>query len=230
MFWQEETPKDRFRVPDDVIDLLFTIDCRELPVDHGYELSYALRKALPWISDDARIGVHTIHTAGSQNGWERPEHGTQNRIILSRRTKLMIRVPGEHSGRLQHELEGSRLDVGGCLLTVGSGKTKPLSKQTTLFSRFVVVREQMDENAFLHWVAGELDHMGVRVRKALCGKMLSVATPEGSLLTRSLMLADLTLEESLQLQQRGLGSHRYMGCGIFIPHKGVDAVKKLEDD
>ena len=57
-----------------------------------------------------------------------------------------------------------------------------------------------------------------------------MVTPEVSLLTRSLMLADLTLEESLRLQQQGLGTHRHMGCGIFIPHKGIDAVKKLDDD
>lgn len=230
MFWQEETSKGQFQVPDEIVDLVFSIDCRELPVDHGYELSYALRKALPWIADDARIGVHTVHTAGSQNGWERPEHGTQDRIMLSRRTKLTVRVPGEHTDRLQQELNGVTLDVGGCPLTVGRGKPKPLSKQTTLFSRFVVARQESDENAFLHWAARELDKMGIHIRKALCGKALSVTTPEDSLLTRSLMLADLTLEESLRLQQQGLGTHRHMGCGIFIPHKGIDAVKKLDDD
>jgi CRISPR/Cas system CSM-associated protein Csm4 (group 5 of RAMP superfamily) len=40
------------------------------------------------------------------------------------------------------------------------------------------------------------------------------------------MLASLTPDESLRLQQHGLGPHRTMGCGIFIPHKGIDAVKK----
>jgi CRISPR/Cas system CSM-associated protein Csm4 (group 5 of RAMP superfamily) len=40
------------------------------------------------------------------------------------------------------------------------------------------------------------------------------------------MLADLKPEESLRLQQQGLGPHRLMGCGIFIPHKGIDAVHK----
>jgi hypothetical protein len=44
------------------------------------------------------------------------------------------------------------------------------------------------------------------------------------------MLADLTAEESVRLQEQGLGPLRQMGCGIFIPHKGIDAVKKAEDD
>lgn len=230
MFWQEETSRDQFQVPDAIVDLVFSIDCRELPVDHAYALSYALRRALPWIADDDRIGVHAVHVAGSQNGWERPVHGSDQRLVLSRRTKLAIRVPSERRDALQGELEGATLDVAGCALTVGKGKIRPLSKQTTLFSRYVVIPGEQDENAFLHWAAAELKKRDIRVRKALCGKATSLQTPEGPLPTRSLMLADLTLEESLRLQQEGLGSHRHMGCGIFIPHKGIDAVKKSEDD
>jgi hypothetical protein len=40
------------------------------------------------------------------------------------------------------------------------------------------------------------------------------------------MLADLSTDESIRLQQQGLGPRRLMGCGIFIPHKGIDAVSK----
>ncbi|MBV5275414.1 MAG: type I-MYXAN CRISPR-associated protein Cas6/Cmx6, partial [Lamprocystis purpurea] len=48
----------------------------------------------------------------------------------------------------------------------------------------------------------------------------------GAITTRSLLLAGLKPDESLRLQQQGLGLHRLMGCGIFIPHKGIDAVGK----
>jgi hypothetical protein len=68
--------------------------------------------------------------------------------------------------------------------------------------------------------------MDIRVRKALCGKTTALAAPDGPIETRSLMLADLTPEESLRLQQQGLGPHRAMGCGLFIPHKGIAAVHK----
>jgi hypothetical protein len=44
------------------------------------------------------------------------------------------------------------------------------------------------------------------------------------------MLADLSAEESVRIQQEGIGPLRHMGCGIFIPHKGIDAVGKAEDD
>jgi CRISPR-associated protein Cas6 len=224
MFWQEETAKSQFQMPNQIIDLIFDIDCKTLPVDHAYDLSQALADALPWSRDDPRIGIHAIHVAGSQNGWERPEHGSGQRLVLSRRTKLTVRIPSDLAPQLQQALEGKTLDVGGFALSVGKSRPRPLSKQTTLFSRYVVVATHEDENTFLQWAVAELATNDIRVRKALCGKKTRLATPLGDLLTRSLMLADLSLEESVRLQQQGLGSHRHMGCGLFIPHKGIDAV------
>jgi CRISPR-associated protein Cas6 len=230
MFWQEETSKEHFQVPSDVVDVAFNIDCRELPVDHAYALSNAIRVRVPWIEAEGPVGIHTVHVAGSQNGWERPEHGTGNRILLSRRTKLVVRVPAALRERLTDELQGADLEVDGCPLKIGEAKVRPLSKQSTLFARYVVDSLDGDENAFLQWAVDRLREMDIRVRKALCGKTTPLATPDGMLHTRSLMLADLTVDESVRLQQQGLGSHRHLGCGIFIPHKGIDAVKKIDDD
>ena len=226
MFWQEDDSETACQVPDDVVDVLFTVDCKRLPVDHSYALSAALRSALPWMADDPAIGVHAVHVAGSQNGWERPEHGTDQHLILSRRTKLTIRVSRERMDALIDELRGANLDVAGCPLTVGEGKIRPLSKETTIFARYVLARARGNEEQFLSWAADELGAMGIHMRKALCGKETPLETPEGILHTRSLMLAGLTQEESVRLQQVGLGPRREMGCGIFIPHKGIDAVTK----
>jgi len=224
MFWQEEPPVDQFQIPNDVVDLMFDIDCRELPVDHAYTLAAAIVEALPWVGDDLRIGVHAVHGAGSQNGWERPEHGTASRLILSRRTRLTLRCPRERQADLERGLTGLTLEIGGCPMRVGKAHPKPLSKQTTLGARHVVIADRGDEDAFLEWAAAELRDMGIRVRKALCGRSVALATPDGPLATRSLMLAELSLDESLRLQQQGLGSHRALGCGIFLPHKGIGAV------
>jgi hypothetical protein len=50
--------------------------------------------------------------------------------------------------------------------------------------------------------------------------------PDGEIFTRSLMVADLEPEQSVRLQQIGLGAGRTFGCGLFIPHKGIKAVKE----
>jgi CRISPR-associated protein Cas6 len=230
MFWQEQTRPEDFQVPDDVIDLVFDIQCRELPVDHAYALSRAVTGAAPWIGESKGVAVHTVHVAGSQNGWERPEHGSGSRILLSRRTRLTIRVPAALKERLVADLSGRTLDVEGCPLKVEGAREKSLAKQTTLFARYVVSETGEPEDAFLQRAAAELAAEGIHMRKALCGKLIPLETPDGPLWTRSLMLADLTLEEAVRLQQKGLGDHRHMGCGIFIPHKGIDAVHKTKDD
>jgi CRISPR-associated protein Cas6 len=127
---------------------------------------------------------------------------------------------------LLETLPGTRLEVGDCLLTLGAGTVKSLSQETTLFARYLVAGPTPDagEQAFLDATVHALAAIGIVVRKALCGKTATLATPQGTILARSLLLADLTSAESLRLQQQGLGPHRLLGCGIFIPHKGIDAV------
>ena len=232
MFWQEDDTPKAFEIPDDIVDLVFDIQCRELPVDHAHELSEALGEILPQLKEDSGLGVHTVHLAGSQNGWERPDPKLGQKLILSRRTKLTLRVPAEHIDQVGNALEGTELDIGGCSLKIGKSKQKKLSGQGTVFSRYVVLEpgEEDDENAFLQRIVSLLDERGIRVKKALCGKTAEVAGPEGPVKTRSIMLADLKPEESVRLQQEGVGPMRHMGCGIFIPHKGIDAVKKAEDE
>ncbi len=231
MFWQDDDDRE-VQVTDDVVDLLFNIECRSLPVDHAYALGSALRAAVPWLVEDQRIGVHTVHLAGAQNGWERPDPALGQVLQLSRRTKLTIRVPRERMDLLQAELAGVTLDVAGSTLTIGAAKTRPLTRQGTIFARYVVLEtgEDRDEHLFLSRAAAALAARSVRMRKALCGKTAELHTPDGPIATRSLMLADLSSDESLRLQQDGLGPLRHMGCGIFIPHKGIDAVKKTADD
>lgn len=226
MFWQEDDNEKTFQVPDDIVDVLFSIECKRLPVDHAYALSDALRRTAPWIADEgSRVAVHTVHVAGSQNGWERPVHGSDQHLIVSKRTKLTVRVPKERMDELIDELRGQTLDVCGCGLTIREGKIRPLSKETTLFARYVVTLPDKSEDGFLTWAVRELKRRGIGVRKALCGKETPLTTPDETVHTRSLMLADLSPDESLRLQQSGLGPHREMGCGIFIPHKGIDPVK-----
>lgn len=227
MLWQEDNRETSFQVPDDIVDVLFSVVCKRLPVDHAYALSAALQQAAPWIAeDDSGVAVHTVHGAGSQNGWERPGHGTDQYLILSKRTKLTIRVPKQHTEALMKDLEGKTLDVAGCPLTVGPGKIRRLSTATTLLSRYVASVPDASEEDFLDWATRALSNQGIRVRKALCGKTTLLTMPSGRLRTHSLMLADLAPEESVRLQQQGLGPHGKMGCGIFIPHKGVEPVGK----
>lgn len=227
MFWQEAKENERYTVPDDIVDVVFSIQCRCLPVDHSYSLSQAISAALPWFADEEHAGLHTIHGAESGNGWIRPDD--PNALLqLSRRTKLMLRLPKQRIADAG-KLTGQTLDIGGNAMQVEKAVVKPLSAITTLFSRYIAASEGMDEMAFMREAQSLLADMGIRPKKMLCGMERVIATPERKIHTRSLMLADLAVEESVRLQQRGLGSGRTLGCGLFLPHKDINEVRPVLD-
>lgn len=198
---------------------MYGIECRALPVDHAWPLSRAVTDALPWLKDDPRAGVHTIHVAESGNGWMRPGN-PDDLLQLSRRTKLILRLPTERLTDAR-ALTGRTLDVDGHRLTVGEVSERPLSDLTTIFSRYIVAGEAESEEGFLKAMHATLRAMGITPKKMLCGIEHRIRTPDGPLRTRSLMLAELSPDESRRLQEQGLGTFRYLGCGLFLPHKGI---------
>ena len=48
---------------DEIVDAVFAIRCRSLPVDHAWALSQAVQAALPWFAAEPEAGLHTIHGA-----------------------------------------------------------------------------------------------------------------------------------------------------------------------
>lgn len=227
MYWQETKENERYTVPDDIVDVVYNIQCRCLPVDHAYALSRAIAQALPWFAQEPGAGLHTIHVAESGNGWMRPDQA--NALLhLSRRTRLMLRLP-KHRINDAVDLTGQTLDVAGNSLRVEKSTVKPLSAITTLFARYIVTRDGADEDAFMQEAMAQLNDMGIRPKKMLCGMENIIATPQKAVHTRSLLLADLAVEEAVTLQQQGLGPNRKLGCGLFIPHKGIGAVQSVLD-
>jgi len=109
-------------------------------------------------------------------------------------------------------------------MTLLKAANRDLSTSTTLFSRHIVVETGDNEGDFIDRIASRLQGMGIRPRKMLPGKARRLRIPGGELQTCSLMLAKLSVAESVTLQQRGLGEHRHLGCGLFVAHKDIDEV------
>jgi CRISPR-associated protein Cas6 len=228
MYWQDqEDKKSKYVVPDDIVDLTFKVQCKQLPLDHAHALSQAIQQALPWIAIEPRAGIHLIHGAESGNGWLRPQE-PDAMLSLSRRTRFMLRLPKEHVENASN-LTDQTLNVAGNELLLREPSQKNLSPLTTIFARYVVVPNMEnsieDEEAFLHQAAGLLKDMDIKVKKMMCGRAHVLRMPEQYLYTRSLMIDGLEVGESVYLQQHGLGEGRIMGCGLFLPHKGIDAVQ-----
>lgn len=222
------TPAEPAASPiDDMIDAVFTITCSTLPVDHAHALSTAIQAELPWFATDPRAGLHLIRAAESGGGWMRPEApGTL--LHLSRRTRLVLRLPEDRLDVITR-LTGRTLDIGGHVLRVGPLSVRPLSRITTLLSHCVYLEQCNSEAEFLKMAAQALGPLGIKPGVMLCGRETPITTPQQLLATRSLMLAGLTPDQSLLLQQQGLGEARKLGCGLFIPHKSISDVRSISD-
>jgi len=226
MFWQEEREEDKpYQVPDDIVDINYRVTARTLPLDHAHALSSALQEALPWLAEEDAAGIHLIHGAESGNGWHRPEDVTNELLHLSKRARMTLRIPKQRRQDAE-ALVGQTLDIEGHPLEVGESSEKKLTVLPTLFSRYVKTAPGLSEEQFLEWAAGEIRALDIPVRKLMAGRSHAFRTPEGTLHTRSLMIADLEPEQAVTLQEKGIGEGRKIGCGLFIPHKGIKAVKE----
>ncbi len=223
--WQEPSDNQQ-ALTAKMTDVVFRIDCRQLRVDHAAALANAVCEIAPQIKDSICSGIHPIHVAGSQNGWERPEDGAEF-LLLSRRTRFRVRTESAGAEQLMAELNGVTLSVDGLPLQINAGQVRPLTPQHTLFSRYAYFEAENDiedESAFVQQIVDHCRSIEFSPTKILCGRMHSINTNEGVRKTRSVMLADVPPRASINLQDSGLGDGRTMGCGLLIPHKDTGAV------
>jgi len=225
MFWQEDEDKNLpYEASEDVIDLSFAIQCKTLPLDHAWALSREIIKHLPWMDNHTIAGIHQIHVAESNNGWLRPDEDDNALLYPSRRTKMTLRIPTEKQLEA-NSLTGMVLNINGHPIEIRNAKKKVFTNAGVLFSRYVLSNDKEDENSFLSRMASEIENKtNHKVKKMLCGKSHIIKTPDGILNTKHLMIADLDNDTSIKIQQLGLGEGKHLGCGIFLPHKGIKSL------
>lgn len=224
MYWTEENEnKDEFVISDDIVDVVFSVQGKSIPLDNAYALSNAIEQVLPWVADDDQLGIHHIFGAESGNGWLRPENAENEILYLSRRQKLTIRIAKERLSDIQ-SLTGQLLLVDEHPLTVGKSNIRKLSDMNIVFARNVIVESGMSEDDFMKACVEQLNDLGINVKKMMCGRERIIQLPDSPLITRGLMIADLEKAESVKVQEQGLGVGRKLGCGLFLPQKGIDPV------
>lgn len=194
-----------------VIDVVFGVAGRTLPVEYAYGLWRAVGCWLPWLEAESAAGIHRLRTAPTGYGV----------VLLANRAKLTLRVPERRLGETL-ELAGKALDVGGSGLAVGTGAARPLSPWATLHAQQVVAGAA-GEAAFQDEVAQWLHTRGV-VCQFITGRRRTVTAGEREIVGFSVVLHGLSPDASLTMQSEGMGSDRALGCGIFVPHKSIAAV------
>lgn len=195
-----------------VREALFDLIGQALPEDHGHALFEELARHLPWLRNTPEAGVHPVHGAPS---------GRDANLMINRRVKLALRLPIDRLSDAR-TLVGKRINPGAGELLIGAMKEKALTPFTTLYSHFVDVGTS-DEAAFIAEAHRQLEAMGIHCG-LIPGKQRGMNTPNGVIGGYSLLLHDMSLMQSVAIQERGLGLHRGYGCGIFIPHKSIKEV------
>jgi len=204
------------RLPDDastlMVDVVFSLGEGRLADDHACALSRAVRRVLPWFDEEAEAGILPLSGLARGDGQQ----------FVGHRSRLILRVPKSRRAGADL-LAGARLDLDGVELCVGAGRVRALRPaRGVVYSHFVSVGTA-DEGEFLARCMELLALRGLQPQ-LITGKARELRGKEGAVRGFSLMLHGLRPAESLAVQETGLGAHRALGCGIFVPHKSVVAV------
>ena len=196
---------------DAVVDAVFPVSGQTLPRDHAQALQQVLCSRWPWLGTDALAGIHPIKVV----------HGSDEQALLSGRARLLLRIEARRMDELARQPEAD-LTVAGHLLRLGPPRLRELQPHGTLYA-YKVAADNEDEVAFMAAIERELAAPEIGGQR-VCGKRQGMVVSGRVLDTFSLMLHALPAEQSLRLQQRGLGKHRLLGCGVFVPHRSAAAV------
>ena len=196
---------------DTLVEAVFPLKGKALPRDHAQALRNALAEQLPWLHEDVGVGIHPLKLVS----------GPESVALLSQRTRLIFRISANRLDDLK-ALVGVQLDVAGYALRLGDVHLRALQPLATLYA-YRVAASSADEFEFMQAMEAELAALAIAGER-VCGKRQSMRVDGLEMTTFSMMLHALVPEQSLRLQQYGLGPHRLLGCGLFVPHKSAAAV------
>ncbi len=199
-----------------VVDLFFHIQGKEVPVDHGYTLYSAISRILEsgeetkWLHNADNVGLLPI----------RGHYAGQGKLMLDQHARFGLRLPANLIPKFLR-LAGKRLDVNGEALRVGVSTTSALIPAPVLYAHIVTTKNGEDENRFDAEIQRQLDTLNIK-GKPTRGPRRIVTIKDKKVVGYSVLVSELTAEESIRLQEHGLGGRRKMGCGVFVVRKDTE--------
>lgn len=200
------------------IDVCFPISYNagaSVPIDHGYLLYSAICACIPSLHDE-NIFVHLIHG--------KHDHRV-NRLFLNPYSEIRIRIPADRVHLLLPLMRGS-MQVEVASIWPKIPYTREIIGSNNLYVPWVMInisRKNKDTGKGF----GELFKQALecRIPERSSYKILRkrVGAVKGKkLFGYDIFLEDLTDEQSVLLQENGLGGRCSMGCGIPVVPKFPD--------
>lgn len=196
-----------------LLDLAFPLCAQKpVPADHGYLLYSAISRELPHVHRENGVAIHPIR--GRLVG--------DRMLGLTPSSALRLRVPDGHVADFL-PLAGKSIRLADTTVRIGVPQVRPLSLAPALRSRLVAIKiKDLDATAitpenFLAAARKQLDALGVSPQAiTTVGKRRTLQIKQRAIVGYELIVEGLTAEESLTLQEKGLGGRRHMGCGVFV--------------
>jgi CRISPR-associated protein Cas6 len=211
-----------------IIELSFRLRGTPLPYDHGYPMYRAVAGIVPWVGEPAQIDLAIVPIQGSAHG---------GFLHLTSVSRLAFRLNADDIEKLQ-SLSDQSLVVEAATLRVGRPTEYRLRPVPGLASSFVAAEHYRHSDEVLEWLKGEfraldikavptlrLRHGRAGARPAERGRS-SFDCPyarhnrqigDSSVVGWEVQVFGLAPDESVRLQEHGVGPGRRYGCGVFTP-------------
>lgn len=193
---------------DPKVDLCFQVIGKHIPVDHGYALYAAITRILPHFHDDDSAGLKLVRGRYMGDGL----------LDISPRSELVLRLPVDRIASYL-PLAGKKLVIDGRDLMVGVPNTRALVPSATLRSHLVTTKNGSDQGRFEAEVSRQMEGLKLLSRFSV-GERRTFKVHGKQVVGYSLLVTELSAEESIALQENGLGGRRRMGCGFFETFAG----------
>jgi CRISPR-associated protein Cas6 len=195
------------------IDIAFRVSATgTIPVDHGYLLYAALSRRLPYLHESLELGIHSIR--GRQVG------NRQSKLQDFSRVTLRADVDS-----LRHliPLSGSQISLAGTTLLLGVPELKQLEPVGELRSRLVVIKlshsPKVPEDAFRLSLLRQLEALEVTAPEVVIGQRCTMQIKGREIVGYEVCLNALSPEDSVKIQEHGLGGRHRMGAGLFTAYE-----------
>jgi CRISPR-associated protein Cas6 len=200
-----------------VIDLRFPLLGERIPADHAYFLYGALARLVPEFHHK-ESGLRFAPIRG-----DRFEKGL---IQVTDRSHLVVRLPEERI-RLALPLAGKSLSIGEHRARIGVPFVRALEPAPTLSARIVTYKHALTPESLLDHCRKQLAEMNIKAEPAIplvplgehAGKprRMVVRIRDRRVVGYALIVEGLNAEESVRLQEVGMGGRTKLGCGFFWP-------------
>lgn len=202
---------------EEYVDLTFKLRGAPIPLDNGYVIYSALSRICPSLHELKSIGIHPIAGIPTRN----------NLLEIAAQSRLKIRIFHQHIPLLYPYLAGQAFHIGKNSYQLDIPDYKPLISSESVYSRLIVIKGFQEPSNFIEAVQRQLDNLEIQGKIELLTRQdgtpqrrqLTISKGEKQFKVRGfgVKVSELNPEDSLTLQEQGIGGKRKMMCGIFVP-------------